>query len=196
METIEFKIKDSDFISLGNADHNIKLSWDIEPEKFIEIYSTIAKKYGFQITQDFYQKFKEKGWAFGKKQYLQVGILEYIIDFFIQCNSLLENGIEISPLISEFRGSGDIYELYHSCSLSYLTSIYASNGYKIEFLGKTSHKSPDFFINGISADLKVIQMTDWGEMHTKKGKKNLKQISQTILPMTLVHLLEIDWAKV
>lgn len=174
VKKIEFEIKDSDFVSLGNAAHNTKVSRDIEPEKFIEIYKKITKKYRFQITQDFYQKFKEEMWGFGKKQYFQINILKYIIDFFIQCNTLLENEIEISPLISEFRGSGDIYELRHSCSLSYLTSVYASNDYKIEFLGKSNSTSPDFSINGISADLKVIQMTDWGKVHMEKGKKEFK----------------------
>ena len=180
METIEFKIKDDDFISLGNRAHNIKLSRDIEPEKFIEIYKKITEEYEFQITQDFYQKFKEERTAFGKKQYVGIDPLEYIIDFLIQCNTLLEKGIEISPLFNEFRKSGDIYQLRHSCSLSYLTSIYALNGYEIKFLTYSSGKSPDFSINGISSDLKVIQQSDLEAIHMRKGREFRTNLSEDI----------------
>lgn len=65
----------------------------------------------------------------------------------------------------EFRKSRNHKEFQRSCSLSYLTSTYALNSYtNILFPGK-----PDFVINDMPAELKVIHQLDPDKRFDEKG---------------------------
>lgn len=178
-KALEFQAQD-DFIALGRHALNLELVWSIRPKEFIELYNKIARDYDFRISPAFYQRFKEKRTVFGKKQSVHIDPLRTIVDFLIQCNTLLEHGIEIGLLLSEFSRAGDIYELRHSCSLSYLVSVYASSGYEVRLLAKSQQPSPDLSVNGIPADLKVIQATDWGARHANKGNEFTTQLSKDL----------------
>jgi len=167
MEKLVFEVKNNDFVKLGEASFNIRLSHKIDPSSFIEIFERIADNFHFSITKELYKRIsiRETTWH-GKKTKAEVAfVISDIVDFFIDCNFLLDKGIDIDVLFKEFRNSGNYEEFRHCCSLSFLTSTYALNGdTNIKFLG-----GPDFAINEIPAELKVIHQVDWERRFDEKG---------------------------
>jgi len=143
-----------------------------ETRSFIEIFERIVDNFQFSITDEFYTRISTHEMLFhGKKSKAQsFSILGDIVDFFIECNFLLTKEIDIDVLFKEFRNSGNYEEYQHSCSLSYLTSTYAVSGNaNIKFLVR-----PDFMVNEIPAELKVIQQLD---MHKRIDELGVDKFS-------------------
>ena len=169
---LRFKAIDEDFVALGSMSINIRLTHLIAPQEFIKIYETISGTYNLEITEGFIGRFSETSTFFGVKRKAQpMPILKYFIDFVVNTHCLMERNVKIEPLIREFRKSGHMGEIRYSCSLAFLSSFYACNGYNIEFLSRSRDtKSADLCINGIPADIKVRQQSDLEKNHRKKGR--------------------------
>ena len=157
------------------------MTHDIAPQEFIKICENISCIYNLQITEQFIRKFWEEKTFFGVKRKGQIAnIMRYFIDFVLDAQCLLEKNIEIEPLIREFKESSDIYELRHACSLAFLSSVYVSQEYAVEFRAKSKGKNPDLFVSKIPADLKVIQQSDLEEIHRKKGRVFESELSEDV----------------
>lgn len=180
-KTLEFQVKDTDFVSLGNASTNIRLTHGIAPQEFIEIYQSISCSYNLQITEEFIKRFWLESTFFGVKRKSELAsLIDYLVDFVLEAHCMSEENIHIEPLVKEFKQSGDIYELRHVCSLAFLSSVYVSQGYTVEFRDKSEGKNPDFFVNEIAADLKVIKQSDLEAIHRKRGRVYRSKISEDI----------------
>ncbi len=180
-KSLKFEAKDAEFVSLGNASTNIRLTHEIAPEQFIKIYESICSQYNLQITEEFIKRLWEEETFFGVKRKAQIAnIIPYIIDFVLDAHYLLGKGIEIGPLIKEFKASGHIGELRHACSLSFLSSMYASKKYTVQFEGKSKGEKPDLFVNKIPADLKVIRQSDLEKIHRCKGRVFESKLSEDL----------------
>ena len=181
-EGLRFEAKDEDFLMFGSASTNIKLTHCIAPQEFIKIYETVSGTYNLEINQGFIRKFYETSTFFGKKRKTQpVYIYKYLIDFILDTHFLMERGIEVKPLVQEFKESSDMDQLRHACSLAFLSSIYAYNGYDIEYRSRSKYsKNADVCINGIFADIKVIQQSDFEQMHREKGRVFKTKLSEDL----------------
>lgn len=182
---LEFKAVDEQFISYdggtsGSGKINVKSFHSIIPEEFIRTYESMRNRYNLSLTDEFLARFWKEQTFFGKKQRMRPWIIGSFVDFILDTNSLLEKQIKIGPLIKEFKESGDIYQLRHACSLSFLCSVYIFKGYGIQFPGRSKGRNPDFFIDGISADLKVIQSGDIGEKHRERGPTFETKLSEDL----------------
>lgn len=171
-KVLRFEVKDEDFLMLGNQSTNIRLTHHIVPQEFIKIYETISRNYNFEITQEFMRRFYKISTFFGIKRKSEVAFMaKYFIDFVLDAHCLVERGIQIEPLIQEFKRSSDMSELQHACSLAFLSSIYACSKYDIEFQRVSrDRRSADLCINGIPADIKVIHENDFEHVHRKRSR--------------------------
>jgi len=68
MEKLVFEVENNDFVKLGDASYNIRLSHKIDPSSFIEIFDRIADNFHFWITEELYKRIsiRETTWH-GKK---------------------------------------------------------------------------------------------------------------------------------
>lgn len=125
----------------------------------------ITSTFNFSLTEKFYLRVSITELTFHKKKMKsRVNILPDVIDFFLNCDSLMKNGIDIKGLVQEFRQSGNYEDFRHSCSLANISSTYALAGYtNISYSG-----TPDFIINGILAELKVIKQSDYSKRFDEK----------------------------
>jgi hypothetical protein len=181
-EGLRFEAKDEDFLMFGSASTNIKLTHCIAPQEFIKIYETVSGTYNLEISKGFIRKFYLTSTFFGRERKAQPAFIhKYFIDFILDTHSLMERGIEVKPLVQELKESSDIYQLRHACSLAFLSSIYAYNGYDIEYRSR-SNDSPnaDVCINGIFADVKVLQQSDLEPIHRKKGRVFTTKLSEDL----------------
>lgn len=168
------EIEGYDLVRLGGERCDTRRIHKMDPTSFIELFERIATKFHFSITKEFFERaslqevtVKERACTVKEKKSKEHIMFTTwdIVDFFINCNTLLTKNIDITELIKEFRKSGGYKEFKHSCSLSYLTSTYALNGYTdIQFLGQ-----PDFIINQIPAELKVIHKLDPDKRFDERG---------------------------
>ena len=181
-EGLRFEAKDEDFLMFGSASTNIKLTHGIAPQEFIKIYETVSGTYNLKISQGFIKKFYVTSTFFGIKRKAQpASIYKYFIDFILNTHYLMERGIEVKPLVQEFKKSGNMAELRHACSLAFLSSTYAYNGYDIEYPSRSKDgKNADVRINGIFADIKVIQESDSEPIHRKKGREYKTKLSKDL----------------
>ena len=179
---LQLRAKDADFLMIGNHSTNIRLTHHIAPQEFIKIFETISSTYNLEITQEFMRRFYEFSTFFGIKRKGQIAfIAKYFIDFVLDMHYLVERGIHIEPLIQEFKESGDMSELRHACSLAFLSSIYTCTGHGIEFGGRSrDSKSADLRIDGIFADIKVIQQNDLEQLHHRKGRVFQTKLSEDL----------------
>lgn len=167
MGKITFEAEGADLVRLGGERCDTRRVHKMDPTSFIKLFERIAAKFHFSITQEFLQRISSQEAIFmGKKRKVHVAYTTWdIVDFFINCDTLLTKNIDIAQLMKEFRKSGNHKEFQHSCSLSYLASTYALNGYTdIQFLGQ-----PDFAINQIPAELKVIHRLDPDRRFDERG---------------------------
>lgn len=186
-EGLRFEAKDEEWLMFGSASTNIKLTHCIAPQEFIKIYETVCGTYNLEISQGFIsqgfiRKFYETSTFFGIKRKAQPAfIYKYLIDFILNTHSLMERGIEVKPLVHEFKKSSDMAELRHACSLAFLSSIYAYNGYDIEYRSRSKDsRNADVCINGIFADIKVIQQSDFEQIHREKGRVFKTKLSEDL----------------
>jgi hypothetical protein len=181
-EGLRFEAKDEDFLILGSEKTNIKLTHYIAPQEFIKIYETVSGTYKLEISQGFIRKFYETITFRGKKREAKPSmIIKYLIDFILDTHSLMERGIEVKPLVQEFKKSSDMAALRHACSLAFLSSIYAYNEYDIEYRSRSKDsRNADVCINGIFADIKVIQRSDLEQIHREKGREFKTKLSDDL----------------
>ncbi|MCK4783373.1 MAG: hypothetical protein KAV87_06450, partial [Desulfobacteraceae bacterium] len=68
-----------------------------------------------------------------------------------------------------------------ACSLAFLSSIYTYNGHNIEYPSRSKDsKNADVRINGIFADIKVIQQSDFEPIHREKGRVFQTKLSKDL----------------
>lgn len=178
---LRFEAKNEDFLTLGSESTNIRLTHHVTPQEFIKIYETVCGTYNLEITEEFMRRFWETTTFFGIKRKAHVSMVKYFLDLVLDTHYLMERDTEIEPLIREFKKSGDMDELRHACSLAFLSSIYACSGYGIEFRSRSrDSKSADLCINGISADIKVIQHSDLELIQRKRGRVFQTKLSEDL----------------
>ncbi len=169
---IEYE-NDRELICIGSSKYDIKYWRGIEPIDFVRIYNSITDKYSFEINDSFFRQFQQEKTAFGRKGLFPYASFPDIVDFFMCSNTMHEIGMDLNILIKELLSSSDVPDLRHARSLAYLGSIYSSKGHSIEYHKRSKSKSADLSIDGISADLKVIQENDWGHLHYYVHRKNV-----------------------
>ncbi len=152
-----FELVDDEWISITKPDsvlkYNFKLEHGISPKDYVQIYKDISSKYNLNAKDD------------------------YPVEFILNLSDLDNERVDVSPLMKEFGGIGNIDDLRHTCSLAFITAAYTLAGYKIEFVRKTKgQKSPDFYINGLSADLKVRQRMDLEREFLKRNSNTFQVI--------------------
>lgn len=130
---LEFKAQDDDLVCDVKGGSYRRSLQGIKPSDFVQIYEWISSKYNLFVSDEFPTSFSEEKTAFGKKQKVQVSSVEHLINFVLNARYLLEKHIEIQPLIKEFQNIADIRDLRHTCSVSFVASIYAHSGYGISF---------------------------------------------------------------
>ncbi|MFC1978651.1 hypothetical protein ACFLVP_01550 [Chloroflexota bacterium] len=168
-DLIKIQVADDKFIAISRPGSTEKLNsrmfFGMAPADLVKLFYELVDKYDLNINEDFSNRFLEERTVFGKKQKIDGGALGLAIRFAINIQALIVNGqSNVEYLIKEFKKSGDIYDLRHACSLAYLCSIYKSQKHTIDFPDKSTEKTPDLIINGITADLKVIQANDLGRI--------------------------------
>lgn len=199
-QRIDFRTFDESHITYGNRAREVKYTQGTTPEDFVRIYQELSNKYGLCVTEDFLSRFYhevyEKDLSLTERLELPFPYINYLVGFVLDTHYLLEKGVNIRPLISEFNKSNNSSELRHTIHLSVIAAVYTSGGYSIEFLRKSkSCKTADLTINGIPADLKLIKPTDLKNV-TLKRARNLKVSFERICVMTLGKLLRIECVSV
>ena len=179
---LRFEAEDEDLLKFGNHSTNIRLTHHIAPQEFVKIFETISGTYNLEITQEFMRRFYDFSTFFGIKRKHEIAfITKYFIDFVLDMHYLVERGIHIEPLIQEFKESGDVSDLRHACSLAFLSSIYTCTGHGIELRGRSrDSKNADLCIDGIFADIKVIQQSDLEQLHREKGRVFQTKLSEDL----------------
>lgn len=177
-----FELVDDEWISITKPTsvhkYNFKLRHGISPKDYIQIYKNISSKYNLNAKDDFPKRYSEKVTLFGTEQEdVQADLDDYPVEFILNLSDLDNERVDVSPLIKEFRGIGNIDDLRHTCSLAFITAAYTLAGYKIEFIRKKKgQKTPDFYINGLSADLKVRRGMDLGREFLKRSTNTFQLI--------------------
>jgi len=148
--TLDIQIIEDHSISLSGHYFGLKSLYGIEPSLFIAYYENLIDKYSLNLNKI---EFVEEYYVGNEKEKGIIRPIQEYVAFIIYSNILEQKGIEIKNLIKQIKQGKDYYEIRHARSLAELIYIYHQNCFDIEFLPK----GPDFIINNIKADLKVIQ---------------------------------------
>lgn len=166
---VRFEQENEGSVRLADFSYNVRFVHGVKPDCLIEIYEKISEKYHFSLTQEFLKTISVQEAEFnGKKVKATTFIISDIADFFLNCGTLLDNGIDVKNLLKEFRASGNYRGFEHSVSLSRLAMLFTLEGHKsIRFGGKT-----DFELDGLSAELKVVHLLDPDKRFDEAGGTN------------------------
>ena len=170
-------VKSSDnILTLDGREIGVRAQYGISSDDFLYYQQKLKGSFNFELKQI----------EFKVNYYVQDGPpkvgttrpIREVMDFIIYTNILEEKGIDITNLLSQIIPGKDYHEVLHASSLAVLAYIYEKNGYTITFLPK---KGPDFQINEIIADIKVLQPSLLQEPRGFKVKNGRVDIQNTIL---------------
>ncbi|MFH1485268.1 MAG: hypothetical protein ABIH46_04280 [Chloroflexota bacterium] len=174
-QRIDFRVLDEGHISYGGRVQEVRYSQGTTPEDFVRIYQELSDKCGLCVTEDFLAQFYVE--AYGKDLSLSqredppFPYINHLVGFVLDTDYLVRRGTDVGPLVGQFNESGSVDELHHTFHLSGLAAIYASAKCSISFPRRLkSVRSPDLAMNGVHADLKVLNPPDVEKLHDEKGE--------------------------